>query len=46
MQSIEKSGRKARKYEKLKRESEERLSDRRYAYMLQSLGYEVPEKYL
>lgn len=41
-----KSGRKALKYEKLRKESEERLSDKSYAYILQSLGYQVPEKYL
>lgn len=41
-----KSGRKALKYEKLRKESEKRLSDKSYAYILQSLGYQVPEKYL
>ena len=41
-----KSGLKAKKYEKLKKESEERLSDKSYVYILQDLGYKVPEKYL
>lgn len=41
-----KSGIKALKYEKLRKESEERLSDKNYAYILQSLGYKVPAKYL
>lgn len=41
-----KSGRKAVKYKKLKEESEARLNDKNYAYILQSLGYMVPEKYL
>ncbi|MDE6750465.1 MAG: hypothetical protein K2K21_15615 [Lachnospiraceae bacterium] len=41
-----KSGIKAKKYEKLRKESEERLSDKSYVYILQDLGYKVPEKYL
>lgn len=41
-----KSGRKVLKYEKLMKESEERLRDKSYAYILQGLGYKVPEKYL
>ncbi len=41
-----KTGRKTLKYEKLRKESEERLSDKSYAYILQDLGYQVPEKYL
>lgn len=41
-----KSGWKALKYEKLRKESEERLSNKSYAYILQDLGYKVPEKYL
>lgn len=40
------SGIKTKKYEKLKKESEERLSDKSYVYILQDLGYKVPEKYL
>ena len=41
-----KSGLKEKKYEKLRKESEERLSDKSYVYILQDLGYKVPEKYL
>lgn len=41
-----KSGIKAKRYEKLRKESEERLSDKSYVYILQDLGYKVPEKYL
>ncbi len=41
-----KTGKKAQRYEKLRKESEERLQDRTYAYVLHDLGYPVPEKYL
>lgn len=41
-----KTGAKARKYEKLRIESEERLQNRSYAYQLRDLGYPVPERYL
>lgn len=41
-----KTGIKARKFEKLKRESELRLRDKNYAYMMQNLGYQVPEEFL
>lgn len=40
------TGVKAKKYEKLRMESKERLSDKSYAYILQDLGYQIPEKYL
>ncbi|MDE5754105.1 MAG: hypothetical protein K2H89_06150 [Oscillospiraceae bacterium] len=41
-----KTGAKARKYEKLREESEQRLQNRSYAYQLRDLGYPVPEEYL
>lgn len=41
-----KLGIKAKRYEKLRKESEERLSDKSYVYIIQDLGYKVPEKYL
>lgn len=41
-----KTGRKAVKYDKLRAESENRLSDKRYVYILKDLGYKIPEKYL
>lgn len=41
-----KTGWKQRKFEKLTRESEERLSNKSYAFILSDLGYNVPEKYL
>lgn len=41
-----KTGKKALKYERLKKESEMRLSDKGYVYTLQNLGYIIPEKYL
>ena len=40
------TGTKAKKLEKLRMESEERLLDSNYANMLKNLGYHVPEKYL
>ena len=40
------TGRKMMKYERLKRESEERMSDRSYAWTLKQEGYNVPEQYL
>lgn len=40
------SGMKKRKFDALKRESEERLNDKNYAAVLRNLGYEIPEKYL
>lgn len=40
------SGRKAQKFDKRRRESEARLRDKGYIYMLQDLGYQIPEKYL
>ena len=40
------SGKKKEKYDRLTRESEERLANKSYAYTLKSLGYPVPEKYL
>lgn len=41
-----KTGFKAKKYDRLRQESEKRLNDRSYVYILQDLGYNVPEKYL
>ena len=41
-----KSGAKAKKFERLKRESEQRLCDKSYAFALKQHGYNVPEKYL
>lgn len=41
-----KTGRKAVKYDKLRAESENRLRDKNYVYILQDLGYKIPEKYL
>ncbi len=41
-----KTGRKAQKFEKLKAESEERLSHYDYAQTLKNAGINVPEKYL
>lgn len=40
------SGSKARKFEKRRLESETRLRDKGYVYVLQDLGYQIPEKYL
>ena len=40
------TGAKAKKYEKLRQESEERLLDYDYAKSLVLLGYSVPEEYL
>lgn len=40
------SGRKVRKFDKRRLESEVRLSDKGYVYMLQDLGYQIPKKYL
>lgn len=40
------TGLKKKKYDKLARESEERMRDMNYAYTLSKLGYRVPEKYL
>lgn len=40
------SGIKAKKFETLRKESEERLKDKSYVYVLQKFGYEIPEKYL
>lgn len=41
-----KTGLKAKKLEKLRTESEERLKNREYAQLLKENGYNVPEKYL
>lgn len=41
-----KTGIKQKKFEKLKRESEERLQDKSYAFILSDLGYKVPDEYL
>lgn len=41
-----KIGWKRKMFERWMRDSEQRLSDKRYAYLLRSLGYEVPETYL
>ena len=41
-----KSGIKLKKYDALKKESEERLSDKSYVYVLQDLGYDIPKNYL
>ena len=41
-----KSGAKERRFEALRKESEERLSDREYAVLLSENGYKVPEKYI
>lgn len=41
-----KSGRKAKKFDKLKKESEKRLNDKSYVYVLQDFGYQIPKKYL
>ena len=41
-----KTGLKAKKLERLKNESEDRLRDRSYAETLRQLGYNVPDKYL
>lgn len=40
------SGIKEKKFEKLERESEQRLRNKNYARALQNLGYRVPKKYL
>ena len=40
------SGRKAQKFEKRRLESEARMSDKGYVYILQDLGYQIPDKYL
>lgn len=40
-----KTGNKAEKFERLKRDSETRMNDRDYVHILQSLGYKIPEKY-
>lgn len=37
---------KAKRFEKLWLDSERRLEDKNYVYILQGLGYEIPEKYL
>lgn len=41
-----KTGGKAKKYDRLWRESEQRLGDKEYVWQLKELGYHVPEKYL
>ena len=41
-----KTGIKQRKFDKLAKESEERLNDKSYAFILSDLGYNVPDKYL
>lgn len=41
-----KTGLKAKKFDKLLEESEERLSNYEYAQSLKQAGYDVPEKYL
>ena len=40
------SGKKQAKYDKLTMESDMRLQDKSYAYILQDFGYIVPDKYL
>ena len=40
------TGKKMEKFERLKRESEERMNDRSYAWTLKQEGYNVPEQYL
>ncbi len=40
------TGAKQKRFDKLKRESEDRLNDKSYAYILSDLGYNVPDKYL
>lgn len=41
-----KTGKKQKKFDRLRMESEQRLQDKQYVYILQDLGYTVPEKYL
>ena len=41
-----KTGKKQERFDRLTRESVQRLSDKSYAYTLQDLGYPVPEEYL
>lgn len=40
------TGKKQERYDKILSESDERMRDRSYAYLLKELGYNVPEKYL
>lgn len=40
------TGIKGKRFDRLRRESEARLGDKNYAYLLRDLGYQVPEKYL
>ena len=40
------TGLKKKRFERLRRESEERLKDKNYAYLLKQMGYDVPEEYL
>lgn len=40
------TGIKAQKYERLRRQSEDRLRNKSYVYTLQDLGYQIPEEYL
>lgn len=40
------TGVKEKRFDRLRRESEARLGDKNYAYLLRDLGYQVPEKYL
>lgn len=41
-----KSGKKLQRFERLTMESEKRLADKSYAFILKDLGYNVPDKYL
>ena len=41
-----KTGKKQERFDRLTKESIQRLSDKSYAYTLQDLGYQVPEEYL
>lgn len=40
------TGIKQRRFDKLTKESEQRLADKGYVYLLQELGYQIPDKYL
>lgn len=41
-----KTGKKAQRFERLRKESEARLKDRSYVYTLKGLGYNVLDNYL
>ena len=40
------TGLKKKRFDKRREESEQRLADKSYVYMLRDLGYDIPEKYL